>query len=238
MNPAEELGEIVCHLKNLMVANREMGLDAPGISPSTLEYLERGPRGITSLEELRRFIGDCRRCKLCHGRTSLVFGEGDPKADLLFVGEAPGSDEDREGRPFVGEAGRLLTRIIEAGMGLGREEVYICNVVKCRPPDNRDPENDETGACSPFLRKQIELVRPRVICILGRIAGQVLLRKDFKITLERGKWFSFMDIPVMPTYHPAYILRNPSQERLFKGQVWEDVKKIMLRLGKEDKNNA
>jgi DNA polymerase len=162
-----------------------------------------------------------------------VFGEGSSEADLVFVGEAPGREEDLAGRPFVGEAGRLLTRIIENGMGLTRDEVYICNVVKCRPPKNRDPEADEIGACIPFLKKQIELINPQVICILGRVAGQELLGKDLKITWERGIWHSFMDIPVMPTYHPAYILRNPSAKR----QVWEDIQKIMKHLGLEVKKN-
>ena len=151
-------------------------------------------------------------------------------ARLVFIGEGPGRDEDNQGRPFVGEAGRLLTRILKA-MGLARESVYICNVVKCRPPHNRDPEPDEIAACIPFLERQIRLVRPEVICTLGRIAAQTLLGQDFKITEQRGKWYSFGDIPLMPTYHPAYLLRNRNAKR----DVWEDVQKIMQHLGLEVK---
>lgn len=238
LTPVEEFGEIIGQLKNLMIANMEMGLEVPALSPSTLDYLQTEPSHLSPLEELRKFIGDCKRCKLWRDRTNLVFGEGSPEADLVFVGEGPGRDEDLAGRPFVGEAGKLLTRIIENGMGLKREGVYICNVVKCRPPKNRDPEADEISACIPFLKKQLELIRPKVICVLGRIAGQELLGKDFKITQERGKWYSFMDTPVMPTYHPAYILRNPSKERHLKGQVWEDVQKIMKHLGLEVRKNV
>ena len=183
------------------------------------------------LESLAVFIGDCRRCKLSEKRTRVVFGEGSPKARLVFVGEGPGADEDAAGRPFVGEAGKLLTRIIEGGMGLKREDVYICNVVKCRPPANRDPEADEVQTCLPFLKQQLAIIRPEVICTLGRIAAQSLLGREFKITQERGNWSSFMGIPLMATFHPAYILRNLSEERRLKGLVWEDVKKIMGRLG-------
>jgi len=233
LKPVEEFREIVGQLRNLMDANMEMGLEPPPLSQSTLDYLQAGTTQLHTLEDLRRLIGDCTRCKLWQGRTKLVFGEGSSEADLVFVGEAPGREEDLAGRPFVGEAGRLLTRIIENGMGLTRDEVYICNVVKCRPPKNRDPEADEIGACIPFLIKQIELINPQVICILGRVAGQELLGKDLKITWERGIWHSFMDIPVMPTYHPAYILRNPSAKR----QVWEDIQKIMKHLDLEVKKN-
>ncbi|MBW2616637.1 MAG: uracil-DNA glycosylase, partial [Deltaproteobacteria bacterium] len=163
------------------------------------------------------------------------FGEGAPRARLVFVGEGPGRDEDRVGRPFVGEAGELLTDIIEKGMGLTREDVYICNVVKCRPPEHRDPERDEIEACLPFLKQQLRIIRPEVICTLGRISSQELLEKGIKITQDRGKWHSFMDIPVMPTYHPAYIKRNPSRERELKGHVWKDIQEIMKHLGLEVK---
>ncbi len=231
--PVEELRDIVSHLKRLMKEDMEMGLEPPNLSPSTLHYLDGGVSGFDSLDNLRQFIGDCRKCKLCQGRTKLVFGEGSPEAKLLFVGEGPGRDEDLAGLPFVGEAGKLLTRIITA-MGLTREEVYICNVVKCRPPKNRDPEEDEIEVCLPFLREQINLIRPHVICILGRIAGQALLGKEFKITRERGSWCTFMEIPVMPTFHPAYLLRNPSAKR----EVWGDIQKVMKRLGLEVKKDA
>ena len=231
--PVEEIRDIVGHLKRLMKEDMEMGLEPPNLSPSTLRYLDGVGSGSTSLDTLRLFIGNCRRCKLCEGRTKLVFGEGSPEAKLVFVGEAPGRDEDLAGLPFVGEAGKLLTKIITA-MGLTREEVYICNVVKCRPPKNRDPEDDEVEACLLFLKEQLNLIRPHVICILGRVAGQALLGKDFSITRERGSWYSFMEIPVMPTFHPAYLLRNPSAKR----QVWEDIQKVMKCLGLEVKKNA
>jgi len=230
---AEEFREIIGHLKKRMMANMEMGLDPPTLSPSTLNYLQTGSSHLGSLKDLRGHLGDCKRCKLCHARSNLVFGEGAHEARLVFVGEGPGREEDLEGKPFVGEAGRLLDRIITA-MGLTREAVYICNVVKCRPPDNRDPESDEIEACIPFLKRQLALIRPEVICALGRVAVQALLGKNFKITRERGKWLSFMDIPLMPTYHPAYLLRNPSAKR----QVWGDVQEIMKRMGLEVKKDG
>jgi uracil-DNA glycosylase len=180
---------------------------------------------------LRDSIGDCRRCKLWEGRTRLVFGEGSPRAQLVFVGEGPGRDEDAEGRPFVGEAGKLLTKIIENGMGLKREDVYICNVVKCRPPKNRVPERDEIQYCLPFLKRQLEIISPDVICALGLTAAQSLLGRPFTMNRERGNWVSYQDIPMMPTYHPAYLLRNPSAKR----QVWEDVQKIMKLMKLEAK---
>ena len=238
MNPMEEYREIVGQLKNLVSANREMGIDLPAVHASKEDSGDEVKSREGLLEDLREFIGDCRRCKLCQGRTRLVFGEGSPRARLVFIGEGPGHEEDLEGRPFVGEAGKLLTRIIEKGMGVRREDVYICNVVKCRPPNNRDPERDEIDTCIPFLKRQIEIIGPEVICTLGRISGQELLGHDFRITRERGRWHSFMGIPLMPTYHPAYLLRNPSRERELKGQVWEDIKAIMDRLGMEVNKNG
>lgn len=243
----KELREIFSHLKNLVKANQEIGMDPPPISNKALKYLMAQPpeipdnadrlNGLESLQTLREYIGACRRCKLFRGRTHLVFGEGSPKARLVFIGEGPGQEEDKAGRPFIGEAGRLLTRII-AAMGLTREEVYICNVVKCHPPKNRDPEKDEITTCIPFLRKQLNIINPDVICVLGRIAGMALMGKDFKITSQRGKWLVYDDIPTMPTFHPAYILRNPRREREIKAQVWEDMQKIMQRLGLEVKSDA
>jgi len=239
----EELREILGHLKGFLLIHRDMGFDPPPIRAELLRPAEAEPASsgvksrlahLESLEALRGFLGDCRRCRLHEGRKHLVFGEGNPRAKLLFVGEGPGHEEDLAGKPFVGEAGRLLTKIIENGMGLTREEVYICNVVKCRPPGNRDPQPDEIETCAPFLIRQIEIIRPEVICSLGRIAGQALLGSDFKITRDRGRMHSFQGIPMMPTYHPAYLLRNPSAKR----QVWEDVKKIMGHLGLEVKKNA
>jgi uracil-DNA glycosylase family 4 len=248
LNAEAEIRDIFGHLKSLIMINEEMGLEPPPIPTEALNYLEVGISGgqdktkgvdnLSSLEALRAFIGECQRCKLHKGRTHLVFGEGSSNAKLVFVGEGPGRDEDMVGKPFVGEAGKLLTKIIEKGMGLNREDVYICNVVKCRPPSNRDPERDEIETCIPFLKQQLSIIKPEVICILGRIAGQALLGGDFKITLKRGQWHSYMDIPAMPTFHPAYILRNPSRERELKGQVWEDIKKIMKHLGLEVKKNG
>ena len=184
-----------------------------------------------SLEDLRAHMGDCRRCDLHNGRNTIVFGEGNPKARLVFVGEGPGFDEDREGRPFVGKSGQLLTRIIENGMGLTRESVYICNVVKCRPPGNRDPNPHEISVCLPFLKAQLSIIRPDVICALGRVACQALMGGDFKITRHRGQWRTYHGIPLMPTFHPAYLLRNASAKR----PVWDDVKSIMGKLGLEVK---
>jgi DNA polymerase len=234
LGPKEELKEIVGHLKSLMIVDRDVGLEPPMLSPSSHEYLDRRSSHPNSLEDLRAFIGECKRCKLCHDRTNLVFGEGSPKARLVFVGEGPGREEDLAGRPFVGEAGRLLTKIIENGMGLKREDVYICNVVKCRPPGNRDPEEDEVEACLPFLKQQLQIISPEVICVLGRVSAQSLLGQGFTITKERGKWFSFLQIPVMPTYHPAYLLRNPTAKR----QVWQDAQEIMTFMGLEVKRHA
>jgi len=185
------------------------------------------------MDGLESLVSRCTRCPLHRGRKTVVFGEGSPGARLLFVGEGPGEDEDLSGRPFVGEAGTLLTRIVENGMGLKRSDVYICNAVKCRPPENRDPLDEETETCLPFLKQQIRLVGPRVICSLGRVAGRALLGGEFRLRQARGRWHVYNGIPVMPTYHPAHLLRNPSAKRW----VWEDVKQIMSRLGLEVKTN-
>lgn len=234
MKPGKELAEIVRHLKNLMVFDESIGLESPSLSSSALRYLDRDSSRIQTLEDLRSYIGDCTRCKLCRGRKNLVFGEGSPKARLVFVGEGPGREEDIAGRPFVGDAGKLLTKMIENGMGVKREEVYICNIVKCRPPNNRDPEKDEIETCLPFLKEQLRIIHPEVICTLGRIAAQGLLGRGFNITRERGQWMSYMDIPLMPTFHPAYLLRYPAGKR----QTWEDLKEIMGHLGLEVNKNA
>ncbi|MBN1946475.1 MAG: uracil-DNA glycosylase [Bradymonadales bacterium] len=170
-------------------------------------------------------LGDCRRCKLSEGRNHIVFGEGDPQARLVFVGEAPGGEEDRKGRPFVGSAGQLLTKMIGA-MGLHRDQVYICNVIKCRPPNNRDPEMDEVVACEPFLIRQLEVIRPEVIIAMGRVAAQTLLRVKTPITRLRGRWTRYHGIRLMPTFHPAYLLRNPQAKR----EVWADLKQVMAEL--------
>ena len=181
---------------------------------------------MAALEELRvSTIGECTRCKLCEGRNKIVFGDGSPHARLMFVGEGPGSDEDRQGLPFVGRAGQLLNQIIKA-MGYQREEVYIANVVKCRPPENRAPQPDETAACTPFLFRQIEIIKPEVIVALGSPATQALLESSTGITKLRGTFREFRGIPVMPTFHPAYLLRNPAAKK----DVWEDMQKVMARL--------
>jgi uracil-DNA glycosylase family 4 len=238
MNPASELREIAGQLKRLVISNMEMGIDFSRLSSYVPKEPAEKKARKDSLEDLRALIWDCRRCKLWRGRSNLVFGEGSPKARLVFVGEGPGHEEDLEGRPFVGEAGKMLTRIIENAMGLQRKDVYICNVIKCRPPNNRDPERDEIDSCIPFLMEQIRMIKPEVICTLGRIACNELIGRDLKITQVRGKWHAYMDIPVMPTYHPAYILRNPKRERQLKGQVWDDIRAIMARLGLEVKKDG
>lgn len=183
--------------------------------------------GALTLEAVRQEMGECRRCKLCSGRTQIVFGVGSPGADLMFVGEGPGRDEDRQGEPFVGRAGQLLTEIITKGMRLRREDVYIANVVKCRPPENRNPEPDEIAACEPFLLQQIDCLAPKVIVALGKFAAQTLLRSSTPISKLRGVWHDYYGIKLMPTLHPAYLLRNPADKKL----VWEDVKQVMAALG-------
>lgn len=202
---------------------RELVAAAPEPEPDAAPPL--GPTA--SLDELSAAIGDCQRCRLGKGRTRLVFGVGNPDARLMFVGEGPGRDEDLRGEPFVGRAGMLLTDIIEKGMRLKRSDVYICNVVKCRPPENRNPEPDEVETCSPFLRRQIELVQPEVIVALGKFAAQTLLASSTPITKLRGNWAQYQGVPLMPTLHPAYLLRNPGDKKL----VWEDIKSVMARLG-------
>jgi uracil-DNA glycosylase len=176
-----------------------------------------------ALQAIRDDLGaDCSRCKLhTLGRTQVVFGVGNPNADLMFVGEAPGADEDIQGEPFVGRAGQLLTKIIEA-IGLRREDVYIANVIKCRPPGNRNPEPDEVEQCEPFLFRQIDTIKPKVIVALGKFAAQCLLRTNDPITRIRGREFKYRDAILIPTYHPAYLLRTPSAKR----EVWEDMKRV------------
>jgi DNA polymerase len=175
---------------------------------------------------LREEIGDCRRCKLSQKRTHIVFGEGNPDARLMFIGEAPGREEDVQARPFVGEAGMLLTRLIEK-MGLKREDVYIANIVKCRPPMNRDPEKDEIQLCREFLERQIDIIRPDIIMSLGRIAASTLMGNEkLKITAIRGKIFDYRGIPLVPTFHPAYLMRNPKDKWL----TWNDAQKVLERL--------
>ncbi len=183
-----------------------------------------------SLEKIREDIGDCTRCKLCEKRNKIVFGDGNARAELMFVGEGPGHDEDVQGLPFVGRAGKLLTQMIEA-MGLERKDVYIGNVIKCRPPENRTPEKDEVATCSPFLLRQIEVIQPKVIVCLGAVAAQTLLETNRGISHFRGEWLEFRGARLMATYHPAYLLRNPSA----KSEVWKDLQKVMAVLGLKGK---
>src|SRR5262245_51567671 len=177
------------------------------------------------LQVIRQDLGDCQRCKLAPLRTNIVFGSGNPNADLVFVGEAPGYDEDQQGLPFVGRAGQLLTKIIES-IELKREEVYICNVLKCRPPENRNPEPDEVLACNPFLKRQLAAIRPKIVCCLGTFAAQTVLQTASSISKLRGKFFDMDGMRVIATFHPAYLLRSPEKKR----EVWEDRKQIRAEL--------
>ncbi len=181
--------------------------------------------GAAGLMLVREELGDCQRCKLAPLRTKLVFGVGNPDAHLVFVGEAPGADEDAQGEPFVGKAGQLLTKMIEA-MGYGRQDVYICNILKCRPPGNRNPEPDEIEKCEPFLKAQLAALRPRVIVALGKFAAQCLLRDDTPISRLRGTFRSYEGIQLMPTFHPAYLLRDPNKKK----EAWEDLKAVNAAL--------
>jgi len=210
--------------RNLVAAYlREIGIDFVPLPRATHDTAP--PPGET-LEEIRVELVDCRRCGLCSGRRTVVFGTGNPDARLMFVGEGPGVEEDRQGEPFVGAAGKRLNRWIER-IGLSRESVYIANIVKCRPPGNRAPLPEEAASCLPFLRRQIRAVRPEVLCTLGAVALNFLLANDDRITRARGRWRDLDGIPVIPTYHPAYILRNASRE----SEVFEDFDRIAERLG-------
>jgi len=196
--------------------------------PSLFEAFDKIPDD--SLLKIRTDLGECTRCKLHKTRNKIVFGDGSAKAELVFVGEGPGHDEDLQGLPFVGRAGKLLTQMIEA-MGLQRQDVYICNVVKCRPPENRLPEKDEVTPCSPFLLRQLDAINPKVIVALGACAAQTLLETTRGISQFRGQWLEFRGRKLMATYHPAYLLRNPSA----KSEVWKDLQKVMAVLGLEAK---
>lgn len=193
-------------------------------APSLFEAIDRVEND--TLERIREDLGECTRCRLHKRRTNIVFGVGNPRAELVFVGEGPGHDEDVQGLPFVGRAGKLLTQMIEA-MGLERDDVYICNVVKCRPPENRKPEGDEIATCSPYLFRQLEVIGPKAIVCLGGVAAQTLLGTRDPISRYRGVWFDFRNAKLLATYHPAYLLRNPNA----KGEVWKDLQKVMTMLG-------
>ena len=208
-----ELDLIVSQIKRHLHYQKELGINT---------LLSQGPQEERlSLDNIRQQLRKCTRCRLHEGRNNVVFGEGDPHAALVFVGEGPGKEEDLQGKPFVGRAGELLTRIIEA-IDLTREKVYIANIVKCRPPNNRDPKPDEIQTCFPFLIRQLETIKPRIICALGTFAAQTLLGTEERISALRGRFHEYQGAKIMPTYHPAFLLRNPQ----FKKDVWEDMKMI------------
>jgi DNA polymerase len=216
------------HIRN---ADRQVGLDTPA-APVRSADLQVGPTPdtVAQLAAIREDIGDCVRCKLCRlGRKQIVFGVGNPNADLMFVGEAPGRDEDIQGIPFVGRAGQKLTQIIEA-IGLTRGDVYIANVIKCRPPENRNPEPDEVEQCEPFLFRQVDTIKPKVIVALGTFAAKSLLKSTDSISRLRGRVYEYRGAKLVPTFHPAFLLRNPACRR----EVWEDMKKVRALLNGED----
>ena len=207
------------------------GADALTTPDSKLQTPKEGAEGagrVLTLTEIREEIGDCTRCKLhTQGRKQIVFGVGNPNADLMFVGEAPGADEDVQGVPFVGRAGQLLTKMIEA-MGFKRDEVYIANVIKCRPPENRNPDPDEVATCEPFLFKQIETIQPRVIVALGSFAAKTLLKTQDPISRLRGRVYAYHGAKLIPTFHPSFLLRSPNQKKY----AWEDLKRALTEMGR------
>lgn len=246
LNIAEDIKEILEFYKSLGFERLPLAIEKKGsriqgvkgsggaVAEPLKPYNVRTPEHASkekgaALRALREEIGDCRRCKLCKERKNIVFGEGSHDAVLMFIGEAPGREEDIQARPFVGDAGKLLTRLVEK-MGFKREDVYIGNIVKCRPPLNRDPEEDEIGTCLQFIRRQVEIIAPGVIVSLGRISAQTLIGTKIPISKVRGRFYDYNGIPLMATFHPAYLLRNPKE----KWAVWEDAQKVIERL-KEDK---
>ena len=226
LNAVDQISDHLHHL----AANGCRGFEC---SPKSLATLSRWGKAYAPLSEMladiRADLGDCRRCRLASGRRHIVFGEGSAKSRLVFVGEGPGFEEDQTGQPFVGAAGQLLTKIIEA-IKLTRDQVYICNVIKCRPPGNRDPEAEEIETCLPFLQRQIDAIRPDFICTLGRIAAQALLKTGAPISKLRGRFHSYHGMKLLPTYHPAYLLRNPDKKR----DVWNDMQMLMKEYRYED----
>jgi uracil-DNA glycosylase family 4 len=215
----QKIEEMINDLKSYLEYLKGMGIFSLSTSERPSEKVFQSET--STLEKVREELGDCKRCKLHQTRRTIVFGEGNKKSSLMFIGEGPGYDEDVQGRPFVGRAGQLLTKIIQS-INLPREEVYITNIIKCRPPQNRNPEPDEIQSCHPFLMKQIRVIQPKIICALGTFSAQTLLKTDTKITALRGKFYDLEGIKVIPTYHPAFLLRNPERKR----DVWEDMKKI------------
>ena len=234
---SEVLEEGIDHVDPLQVAEAESSQPDPlaetvRTSPGSLQVETAPPREEVapppSLLNVREDLGDCTRCDLCGGRKHIVFGDGNPQADLMFIGEGPGANEDEQGLPFVGRAGELLTQMIEKGMGLSRSEVYICNIVKCRPPGNRNPLPEEVSACRPFLDGQIDAVQPKVIVSLGKPATSLLLDREVAITRIRGTWHDYRGIALMPTLHPAFVLRQYTEEN--RRAVWQDLQAALGRL--------
>ncbi len=228
--PKEELRELTEAFKQHLIYYKTLGVKE---LPAQKAVRHESASSTETLEDIRADIGDCTRCRLHLGRTHIVFGEGNPHAELMFVGEGPGHDEDLAARPFVGRAGQLLTKIIEA-MKFKRSDVYIANVVKCRPPSNRQPMPDEAAMCGQFLYRQIAAVNPKVIVCLGSVATHYLLQTEKKISSLRGHFTEWRGIQVMPTYHPAYLLRNPEMKK----EVWRDMKKVMEYLKDNEKRGT
>ena len=223
-----ELNRIIRSVKSAIESEKMAGINEVYFSGSKMKPKRKAKTkdAEAALKALEREVAQAMRCELAGTRTNLVFGRGNPNADLMFIGEAPGRDEDLQGKPFVGRAGQLLTKIIES-IGLKREDVYIANILKCRPPGNRNPLPSEIAACSPYLFKQIEIIKPKVICALGKFAAQTLLNTETPISKLRGQFYDYRGTKLMPTYHPAYLLRNPSGKR----EVWGDMKRIARELG-------
>jgi uracil-DNA glycosylase family 4 len=229
-DPVKELAELVDSLSDWLRYQRRLGWRGLPAEVASQPH-DREQPDEKNLKEIRAELGDCRRCKLYDGRTHLVFGDGAPNARLMFVGEAPGAEEDLQGVPFVGASGQLLNRMLNK-LGLRREEVYIGNIIKCRPPGNRDPEADEITACLPFLKKQIQAIRPQVLVTLGRPATQALLGTREPLTRLRGHWQRYHDIRVMPTFHPSYLLRAPQERK----KTWADMQQVMEYLADHEEN--
>ncbi len=226
-----ELRETLAAARSQFEYLRDLGVESLGTCPPAENKVSQGPAHAAaqeSLDDIHLDLGDCQRCGLAESRTRLVYGVGNPNARLVLVGEAPGREEDLRGEPFVGEAGRLLDRIL-AAMGMQRKDVYICNVLKCRPPNNRDPLPEEVATCEAFLVRQIAAIRPQVVVGLGRFAVHSLLKTRIPISQLRGEWQNYHGIPLMPTYHPAYLLRNPEGKR----DVWEDMKSVLRLMNAE-----
>ena len=237
------LSEILSDTRQLLHASAGRSKGTIAVSPEVAALLERDANTTseqsdtepgTEISALAEAVSSCTLCGLHASRTQTVFGVGNPAADLVFVGEAPGAEEDKKGEPFVGRAGKLLTDIIEKGMKLRRQDVYICNVLKCRPPNNRDPKPEEVQHCEPYLIRQLALIQPKVICALGRHAAQTLLRTTESTGKLRGRWHNYHDIPLRVTYHPAYLLRSPNEKR----KTWEDVQEVMKVLSGEVNPNV